>query len=141
MEDHPITLFGDGMQVRDLLFAKDLVDAFLLAQAHMSSLSGQAYNIGGGPKNTVSPLELLDLIGRLRGKRPVVHFDPWRPGDQRYYVSDAGKFQAATGWSRKVGFPEGVERLYHWLVESRGTVTQASESRKLGISAHTAPNR
>ena len=95
----PITIYGDGMQVRDILFADDLVDAFLLAQANMPTISGQAFNIGGGPQNTISLIELLDLIEQLHGRRPDVRFGAWRPGDQRYYVSDTQKFRAATSGS------------------------------------------
>jgi CDP-paratose 2-epimerase len=120
IEGEPLRIFGDGMQVRDILFADDLVDAFLLAQANIHALAGQAFNIGGGLGNTISLLELLDLIERLRGVRPRVDFKPWRPGDQRYYVSGTYKFKAATGWAPKVSAREGIERLYQWLLESRG---------------------
>jgi CDP-paratose 2-epimerase len=120
LEGNPITLYGDGKQVRDVLFVEDLVDAFLLAQEQIDSLSGQAFNIGGGPANTLSLIELIEIIGHLHGKRPAVEFDDWRPGDQRYYVSDTRKFQSATVWKPEVGVQEGVTRLYEWLLESRG---------------------
>jgi CDP-paratose 2-epimerase len=115
LQGQPITVYGDGMQVRDILYVDDLVDAFLLAQANMDKLSGQAFNIGGGPVNTVSLIELLDLIEKLHGQRPQMLGGAWRPGDQRYYVSDISKMKAATGWSPKVSVPEGVKRLYDWL--------------------------
>jgi CDP-paratose 2-epimerase len=118
IEGRPIMLYGDGKQVRDLLFVDDLVDAFLLAQKNMPALSGQAFNIGGGASNTVSLLELLDLIGGVHGERPEVAMHDWRVGDQRYYVSDTAKFGAATGWKPTVDVEHGVARLYHWLVES-----------------------
>lgn len=113
--DDAITLYGDGMQVRDILFIDDLVDAFLLAQAHMPTISGNAFNIGGGPANTISLLELISLIEQIHGNRPELRFGTWRPGDQRYYVSDTAKMQRMTGWSPKVGVEEGVRRLYDWL--------------------------
>jgi CDP-paratose 2-epimerase len=119
LEGRPITLYGDGRQVRDILSVDDLVDAFLLAQDHMGTQSGQAFNIGGGPKNTVSLLELLDLMTELLGQKPPVQFDEWRTGDQRYYVSDTGKFQQATGWRPRVSVQEGLDRLHRWLVEAR----------------------
>lgn len=119
LENQPITLYGDGMQVRDVLFVEDLIDAFLLAQAHIQKLAGKAFNLGGGPTNTVSLLELTDLISQVHGKKPVVQIDRWRPGDQRYYVSDISKFNQATGWDPKVSVSQGVERLYQWLQESR----------------------
>ncbi|HWC97970.1 MAG TPA: NAD-dependent epimerase/dehydratase family protein [Candidatus Sulfopaludibacter sp.] len=120
IEGKPIVLYGDGMQVRDLLFVEDLVDAILLAHANIHTLSGQAFNIGGGLGNTISLLELLELIGRLQGEKQSVLLKEWRPGDQRYYVSDTRKFKAATGWAPKVNVQAGVERLLHWLLESRG---------------------
>jgi len=119
LEGRPITLYGDGRQVRDILSVEDLVDAFLLAQEHMASESGQAFNMGGGPRNTVSLLELLDLMGELLGHKPEVEFAEWRTGDQRYYVSDTGKFQRATGWKPQISVPAGLDRLHRWLVEAR----------------------
>lgn len=120
-DDRPITLYGDGRQVRDILYVDDLVDAMLLAQEHMSTHSAQAFNIGGGPANTVSLLELLDAIRELLGHEPRVELDDWRTGDQRYYVSDTGKFQRATGWKPQVTVRDGVERLFRWLADSRRT--------------------
>jgi CDP-paratose 2-epimerase len=117
LRNRPVTLYGDGRQVRDILFVEDLVNAFLLAQAKIDSASGQAFNIGGGPEKTVSLLELLELIREKHGGMPKVDFSDWRVGDQRYYVSDTRKFQAATGWAPRVGVREGVGRLYDWLAE------------------------
>ncbi len=119
LEGKPITLYGDGMQVRDILYVDDLVNAFVLAQDGMGMLSGQAFNIGGGAGNTVSLLNLLALIGETYGESPAVRFEEWRPGDQRYYVSDTRTFQSATGWSAKIGVAGGIERLACWLRETR----------------------
>ncbi|MFL5350656.1 MAG: GDP-mannose 4,6-dehydratase [Hyalangium sp.] len=124
LKRQPITLYGDGMQVRDILFVEDLVRAFRLAQARMDQVSGEAFNIGGGPSRTVSLLELLELIEELIGHRPEVSFEGWRTGDQRYYVSDTRKFQAATGWAPRVGVREGVARLLHWLEDMLGEAAQ-----------------
>jgi CDP-paratose 2-epimerase len=115
----PITLYGDGRQVRDILCVEDLVDAFLLAQERMPEGRGQAFNIGGGPENTVSLLELLELMGEMLGRKPEVEFDDWRPGDQRYYVSNTSKFQQTTGWKPRVGVQAGLELLNRWLVASK----------------------
>lgn len=115
----PITLYGDGMQVRDILFAEDLVSALVLAQDRMSDLSGQAFNIGGGADNSISLLSLLELIREADGDVPNVYFEDWRPGDQRYYVSDTRKFQEATGWAPAVDAPRGIARLSRWLRENR----------------------
>jgi CDP-paratose 2-epimerase len=115
MSGNPITIYGDGKQVRDILFIDDLVDAFLLAQKHMKRLAGNAFNIGGGPANTVSLLELLDLLAEIHGGDVSVRFENWRAADQRYYVADTSKFSGLTGWQQQVGVNEGVRRLYEWL--------------------------
>jgi len=111
----PITIYGDGMQVRDILFIDDLVDAFLLAQQHMKKLAGNAFNIGGGPGNSISLLELLDLLAELHGGDVSVRFENWRAADQRYYVADTSKFSGLTGWAPRVPVHEGVRRLYEWI--------------------------
>jgi CDP-paratose 2-epimerase len=115
LEGRPITIYGDGRQVRDVLFVEDLVDALLLAQQHMPTDSGQVFNMGGGPANAVSLLELLDMIAELTDRATTVKFDAWRLGDQRWYVSDAGKFARATGWRPSVPVREGLARLATWL--------------------------
>jgi CDP-paratose 2-epimerase len=115
LEGRPITIFGDGKQVRDVLYVEDLVEALLRATAGIERIGGRAFNIGGGAGNCLSLLELLDLIGELQGRPPVVEFGPWRRGDQRYYVSDTSAFTAATGWRPRVAPEEGVRRLNAWL--------------------------
>ncbi len=118
LEDRPITIYGDGRQVRDVLFVGDLVEAMLLAQRHMPTEAGQAFNIGGGPAHAVSLLELLDQIAEVTDHPPQVIYDDWRVGDQRYYVSDTGKFSRATGWRPTVPVREGLARLASWLRDS-----------------------
>ena len=118
LENEPITIYGDGKQVRDVLFVEDLVNAMLAAQQSIDRLSGQAFNIGGGPRNTISLLELLDCIEELNGKRPEVRFDSWRSADQLYYVSDIRKFSSATGWNPSISVRDGVSRLHRWLIET-----------------------
>jgi CDP-paratose 2-epimerase len=119
LEGQSVTVYGDGRQVRDVLFVDDLVNALLLAQRHMPTDAGQAFNIGGGPGNTVSLLELLDLIAEVTGRRPAVIYDAWRTGDQRYYVTNTEKFERTTGWRARVGPREGLLRLMDWLRASR----------------------
>jgi CDP-paratose 2-epimerase len=110
-----ITIYGSGKQVRDALYVDDLVEAFLLARAGAPALAGEAFNVGGGPANTLSLLELVDLLQRLEGARPPLAFADWRLADQRWYVSDTGKLRAATGWTPRVAVDEGVRRLHAWL--------------------------
>ena len=119
LQGRPITVYGDGRQVRDILYVDDLVDAFLLAMQRMATASGQAFNIGGGPGNAVSLLELLETIGEITGRRPQVRFDDWRPGDQKYYVSETARFEAATGWCPSTGIRPGLEQLAEWLDRRR----------------------
>ena len=114
----PLTLYGDGLQVRDVLFVEDLVEAMLLAHERIDQTAGRAFNIGGGPARTTSLLELLDVIGRLTGSPPAFSLEPWRTADQRYYVSNTSAFEGATGWRPRVSVSEGVRRLQAWLVES-----------------------
>jgi CDP-paratose 2-epimerase len=135
LAERAIVLYGDGMQVRDLLYVDDLIDAFLLAQANIHTLSGRAFNIGGGLGNTLSLLELIDIIGAVHGTKPEIRMEPWRCADQRYYVSDTRRFKAATGWSPKVNTRQGVERLYHWLLETRDRAAQPTLSATGGIGA------
>jgi CDP-paratose 2-epimerase len=111
----PITIYGDGYQVRDVLYVDDAVAAYLHALEHIGAISGQAFNLGGGPDNTLSLRELLALIADLTGIQPETGFEPWRPGDQAWYVSDTSAFTAATGWRARIGVNEGLRRLAAWL--------------------------
>jgi CDP-paratose 2-epimerase len=116
MKGAPITIYGDGYQVRDALYVDDAVAAWLAALDRMPA-GGQVFNLGGGADNAVSLRELLDLIAALRGARPDVRFEDWRPGDQRWYVSDTRKLADALGWSPKVRFKDGLARLERWLLQ------------------------
>jgi CDP-paratose 2-epimerase len=124
--EEPVTVFGDGKQLRDVLFVEDLVEAFLRAERDAARLAGTAFNIGGGPANTLSLRELLALIADLRGAPPAVDRGPWRQGDQRYYVSDTRAFTAATGWRPRVAPREGVRVLHDWLVANRDEASRAA---------------
>ncbi|HEX8561706.1 MAG TPA: GDP-mannose 4,6-dehydratase [Flavobacterium sp.] len=120
LEDRAITIYGNGKQVRDILFVDDLVNAFVLAQQNIDKIAGNAFNIGGGPENTTSLIEILDTIKAKTGKQMQISYEEWRTGDQQYYVSDTTKFSKATGWSAQYSVSEGVEALMNWLCESRG---------------------
>jgi CDP-paratose 2-epimerase len=131
-----ITLYGDGMQVRDVLFVEDLVDAFLLAEQHAPRLKGRSFNMGGGPGNAISLQDLLDRIEALNGKRPPVSFDAWRTGDQRYYVSDTRSFQQETGWQPQVAAADGIARLYEWLAARQEKRSAPATAARVAAGAH-----
>jgi CDP-paratose 2-epimerase len=122
LHGQPITIYGDGRQVRDALYVDDLVDAMLTAMAQLEAVRGRAFNIGGGPGNLLSLLDLMSLVRELEGACPPVRFSGWRPADQRYYVSDCRRFAALTGWRPGVGVAEGVRRLYQHLRETEPPV-------------------
>lgn len=115
LQNHTLTLYGDGRQVRDILFVGDLLDAMFLAQNNMTRLSGKAFNIGGGAANSISLLELLQRIEALSGKACQPSFADWRQGDQRYYVTDTGLFRKMTGWHPATAIETGLARLYDWV--------------------------
>jgi CDP-paratose 2-epimerase len=118
----PITIYGDGRQVRDLLAVEDLVEAFLHAESALPAIAGEAFNLGGGAANTTSLIELIETIACRCGYEPRIAFAGWRPGDQRWYVSDTGKFAQATGWRPRIGVAEGIARLHAWLAADGETV-------------------
>jgi len=116
MEDKPVTIYGDGKQVRDILFITDLLAAFDQAVENIEATKGQVYNIGGGRENSLSILELLELMERELGIKPSgVDFGPWRLADQKVYISNTTKARRDFGWTPKVSKEEGITRLFHWL--------------------------
>jgi len=116
---YPLTVYGDGKQVRDILFVEDLLDVFEAAAANINASEGGVFNIGGGPANAIA---LLDLVTYIRNRRVegLKHaFGPWRPGDQRIYVSDIRHARAVLGWEPRVNVKDGLDRLYKWISENR----------------------
>jgi CDP-paratose 2-epimerase len=111
----PLTIYGDGRQVRDLLFIGDFVDALEKVLEHKEALAGRAFNLGGGARNAVSLRELIEIIEDVEHLPLEVLYGPWRDADQRYYVSDTARFQAATGWRARTGVSAGVRALTSWL--------------------------
>jgi len=113
----PLVVYGDGKQVRDVLFIDDLVRAFELACQNIDKTKGRAYNIGGGIKNTISLIELLNLLKGF-GLNPEYTFDDWRPADQKVYISDVKK-AAEFGWEPKTSPEEGVKKLLEWVKQNK----------------------
>ncbi|MGD1992134.1 MAG: GDP-mannose 4,6-dehydratase [Anaerolineae bacterium] len=116
----PITIYGDGKQVRDVLYVDDLLDLYDLAIERIDEAAGRVYNVGGGPKFTLSIwAEFGPLLEALLGRPIPVTYADWRPGDQRVYVSDIGRARRELGWQPQVGVQEGIARLHDWVMENR----------------------
>jgi CDP-paratose 2-epimerase len=111
----PITIYGDGKQVRDILDVADAVHAYARALANIHSVKGRAFNLGGGPANAVSLLQLTNEIRRVTGRRTELQFEDWRQGDQRWYVSDTGAAAQALRLKAPRPWREGVAALAEWL--------------------------
>ena len=126
IEGRPISIYGDGRQVRDVLFVDDAVEAYVRAAANIGAVSGQAFNLGGGPANAVTLLDVLGAIEAVIGHRPEVGFDAWRPGDQRYFVADTRRVRDALGLPAALGWREGMARLASWLMTERSALSEAA---------------
>jgi len=117
-QDKQPTVYGDGKQVRDLLYIDDLLDFYDLAVQNIERAKGQIYNVGGGIENSMSVwIELEPHLDRLFQKKVKVDYASWRPGDQRIYVSDIRRAEADLGWQPKTKLGEGLGKLYDWVQE------------------------
>ena len=115
-----ITLYGDGRQVRDVLFVDDLLELYNVTVERRGALGGRVYNVGGGPVLTVSLLEFLDHLRETEGLELDVGFGEWRPGDQRVYVSDISRVESELGWVPSTSVADGTGRLREWLETTPG---------------------
>ncbi len=116
----PITIYGDGKQVRDMLYVGDLTRAFERAVEQIATVRGRVYNIGGGPDFTLTIWsETGPMLEQLSGRSLDVRYGKWRPGDQRVYVSDIRKAERELGWKPEVAPKEGLARLWAWAQENR----------------------
>ena len=122
----PINIYGDGKQVRDMLFIEDLTRAFRLATEKIDEIKGDIFNIGGGPENAMSLLELVALLEKTTGRSIPLQFGDWRPGDQPVFITNVAKAQARFGWAPQVSKTEGVERLYRWVAANEGLFDHVS---------------
>lgn len=112
----PITIYGNGKQVRDVLWIEDLIDAYNAAAARIDVAAGQIYNIGGGMASTMSIwAEFGPMLERLAEHPIPVTYGDWRPGDQPVYVSDIRKAERELGWKPQVTLVAGVDRLWQWI--------------------------
>jgi CDP-paratose 2-epimerase len=119
LEGKPITLYGDGYQVRDILDVSDAVDAYLQAWRRIGEVQGRAFNLGGGPANAISLRQLLAYMGDLVGHEVPVEWSDWRAGDQRYFVADTRAAEQALRLGPKIAWQDGVARLAKWLAAER----------------------
>jgi len=116
----PITIYGDGKQIRDLLYIDDLLDAYDAAVTRIDRAAGQIYNVGGGAANQLSIWqEFQPLLEKLLGHAIPVSRGDWRPGDQRIYVSDIRKAARELDWQPKVDVETGITRLFTWVSDNK----------------------
>jgi CDP-paratose 2-epimerase len=126
LEGRPLKIYGDGRQVRDVLSVKDLVLAFDGVRARMERTAGEIYNVGGGMKNSVSLLEVIEMIEQLIGKPVRYSLERPRPGDQLFYVTDFRKLTTHTGWKPRIGVRQSLDMIWNWWKEQRSLSAPAS---------------
>jgi CDP-paratose 2-epimerase len=132
LEGRPITLYGDGLQVRDILDVSDAVDAYVQAWRRIDQVSGSAFNLGGGPDNAASLVRVIGEIEKLVGRKIEAERSDWRRGDQRWFVADPRKAMRELGLKPFKPWREGVADLVWWLAEERGLEQPAREAVPLG---------
>jgi CDP-paratose 2-epimerase len=115
----PLTIYGDGKQVRDVLFIDDLNEAYWLAIKNVKKITGQVYNIGGGPKNQLSLLELINFLEKFFNRKIEYKFDKWRLGDQPIFVCDIRKARKDFDWQPKTSVSRGLKMLMEWVKENK----------------------
>lgn len=120
LADEPITLFGDGHQVRDILHVDDAAEAYVSAWRKMELVRGRAFNLGGGPANAVSLRQLISFIQRLIGRPVALLFGESRAGDQRYFVADTAAVRTTLGLPNPISWEQGVADLADWLARESG---------------------
>ncbi|MEW5985683.1 MAG: GDP-mannose 4,6-dehydratase [Chloroflexota bacterium] len=116
VQNRLINIYGDGKQVRDLLHVHDLMRAYQLGIERIEQVKGQAFNLGGGPQNTLSIwAEFRPLLEPLAGRPIPVRYADWRPGDQRVFIANVSKAATLLGWRPTISPAEGIRELYEWV--------------------------
>jgi CDP-paratose 2-epimerase len=116
--DRPVSIYGDGKQVRDMLFVEDLVDAYQMAIQGIETTSGKIYNLGGGPRNKMCLHDLIAYLESLTKRKLQYAYDDWRPGDQPVFVCNVDKARREFGWEPRTSPEEGVGRLFEWVSQN-----------------------
>ncbi len=129
LEGEPISIYGDGAQVRDVLDVADAVEAYMAVWGRIREVSGRAFNLGGGPANAISLRHLIAHLQAVTGRRVEATFQDWRPGDQRYFVADAREARRVLALGNPIGWRDGVSALLGWLAAERGIALPATTSR------------
>ncbi|MBF0511957.1 MAG: NAD-dependent epimerase/dehydratase family protein [Candidatus Omnitrophica bacterium] len=124
LQNKPVTIYGDGRQVRDVLWVDDLIKAFEAFTSRDFRYKGEVFNIGGSYKNTISLLELIEILEKTSGRKIQIQYGPWRQFDQKVYISDITKAQKLLHWKPTVSPKEGVKRLYQWVEQNRALFRQ-----------------
>jgi CDP-paratose 2-epimerase len=114
LNDRPLTIYGDGTQVRDLLDVRDLCALYATVIENIDRTRGEIYNVGGGPDNQRNLIDVIEQIGELTHHKPQYSFAGWREGDQTYYVSDISKAKAVLDWEPRIPFDRGLHDLIAW---------------------------
>lgn len=114
----PFTISGDGKQVRDVLFASDLINCYFMAANNVKSCSGKAFNIGGGMANSLSLLELFSILEKELDVKLIFEQLPWRSNDQRVFVADVRSAKQAFGWQPQVDKVSGIKKMISWVKDN-----------------------
>lgn len=123
--NHPITLYGNGKQVRDVLYIDDLIKAFDLAFKNIKKTKGKAYTIGGGLKSAVSILEFFEILKSISGKKFGYKLKPWRLADQKVYISDISSAKKDFNWVPYITPKQGVKTMYEWILKNKHLIANS----------------
>lgn len=135
-----ITIYGDGRQVRDVLHVSDAISAYRSVLDNIDEVSGQAFNLGGGPANAISLLQLIEHVSTLCAGAPCIRHEDWRTGDQPWFVADTTKLSRRLGWRARTGWRAGVAELASWIETNLIAAQQPERGKNARASARRPAN-